>query len=184
MLEGPVVIIILYELGTVDPGSEIENTETQSLQNINWSKWTIFIPLAANDRNCHCQQLTFKFYVAEYTWSDNGPINECFISTRKKLRNIFVVFMEFTTLPRQIREISLGLEHSGKCGRVTDHVAIKCGRACRSLPNQSAFKDNRNKFSPRNTFVLATLDGTWPILGAQFILEDSVISYLDFYEDY
>ncbi|KAM3183301.1 hypothetical protein ACTXT7_010627 [Hymenolepis weldensis] len=46
--------------------------------------------------------------------------------------------VEFTTLPRLIKGIPRALEHSGKCGRVTDRVAIKHRRACRSLPSQSA----------------------------------------------
>ncbi|VUZ45209.1 unnamed protein product [Hymenolepis diminuta] len=44
--------------------------------------------------------------------------------------------MEFTTLPRPIKRISRALEHSRKCGRVTNRAASKRGCACGDLPSQ------------------------------------------------
>ncbi|KAM3185217.1 hypothetical protein ACTXT7_006801 [Hymenolepis weldensis] len=48
------------------------------------------------------------------------------ISYRGENLKIFGL-VEFTTLPGLIKWISHTLEHSEKCGRVTDRSAIKCG---------------------------------------------------------
>ncbi|VUZ46726.1 unnamed protein product, partial [Hymenolepis diminuta] len=41
---------------------------------------------------------------------------------------------EFTTLPRFTKGISRAVEHSGKCGRLTDHVASKRGVRAEVFP--------------------------------------------------
>ncbi|KAM3181734.1 hypothetical protein ACTXT7_013786 [Hymenolepis weldensis] len=42
--------------------------------------------------------------------------------------------VEFTMLPGLIKGISRALEHSGKCGRVTERVPIKCDMCAEVFP--------------------------------------------------